>query len=97
MPVAANDEEQSDRKPYARGASIKERRPRQGGGGKPWSGDELVRLYSFVIKNGSEKIAWGEAVPGRTASQCSQTWKVTVSPFIVSALRARGKDGKKGE
>ena len=41
--------------------------------GRPWTGEEKIQLLHFALERNGR--GFGEAVPGRTASQASQTWK----------------------
>jgi hypothetical protein len=63
----ANSDAETDYKPAKR-----PRTPRAGGAGKRWSGPELEALFLRAIQTSPN---FDGAVPGRTANQCSQTWR----------------------
>ncbi|WWC66682.1 uncharacterized protein I206_100586 [Kwoniella pini CBS 10737] len=57
-----------------------ERKQRVDTPGRKWSSDELLDLFNHALK--TDEKDWDKAVEGRTAKQCSQTWKKTLLPFI---------------
>ncbi|RSH80524.1 uncharacterized protein EHS24_009104 [Apiotrichum porosum] len=60
--------------------------------GAQWTNTEHVGLFRHVSAHGATR--WGDAVPGKTASESEAAWRDTVEPFIVAQLLSKGGPGK---
>ncbi|WWC99340.1 hypothetical protein V866_006241 [Kwoniella sp. B9012] len=69
-------------------AKNKTKRSRAATSSKKWTSEELLTLFNHVLRNGQKD--WDNAVEGRTANQCCQTWTKTLLPYIRQSIDSKG-------
>ncbi|WWC85935.1 uncharacterized protein L201_000805 [Kwoniella dendrophila CBS 6074] len=86
-PIKAEDNKPNPKSPK-KSPSTKTERKRENVAGRKWTSEELLILFNHVMKNGQRD--WDNAVQGRTANQCNQTWSKTLLPFIKQSIESKG-------
>ncbi|ORY23611.1 hypothetical protein BCR39DRAFT_346038 [Naematelia encephala] len=62
---------------------------------KPWTSEEMIKLFDTAIKSGASGKAFDGLIPGRTGEQCYGNWRMVIAPAIRKMLDERGKGVKK--
>ncbi|RSH85575.1 hypothetical protein EHS25_003714 [Saitozyma podzolica] len=78
----------------AKSSATSPRRARASTTLRPWTSEELVKLFDTVAKRGAVGSAFDGLIEGRTGASCYSTWNNTVVPYIKKALEEKGKNKK---